>query len=67
MNKKISTPLAIGTVVVLAGVVAGAVLLYPNIFCKPLPVSTLEPTSTSDETAVWKTYRNEDMGFDSKK
>ncbi|MDD2731967.1 MAG: hypothetical protein PHI53_02095 [Candidatus Pacebacteria bacterium] len=62
LNKGISTPLAIGIILVLAVIVAGITLAYQYYY-----VLNQEPTKTSnteiDQTSDWKTYTNVNYRF----
>ncbi|MCK4465705.1 MAG: hypothetical protein KAU83_08335, partial [Bacteroidales bacterium] len=67
-NKKgISSLLGIIIVIVIAVVAIGGVLAYQYLWVpeESEPMVILEPISTpTDETADWKTYRNEEYGFE---
>lgn len=70
LNRGVSTPIAITIIVVLAIILVGGVLAYqywwlPKEEVKPLEIEkqTIIP---KDQTANWKTYRNEEYGFEIK-
>lgn len=71
LNKGISTPLAIGIILILVIIVGGFALWQRAEMTreenKPLPeVQIPEKKEVKDETAGWQTYRNEEYGFEIK-
>ena len=64
-NKKISTLIGILIIVVFALIVGGAIYWYSKEKFETPEVKVSEKTIT-DETANWKTYRNEEYGFEVK-
>ena len=70
MNKKISTPIAIGIILVLAILVGGFTLWQYGEIDKEesnIPEAQLpEKEEVKDETDGWQTYRNEEYGFEVK-
>ncbi len=59
LNQKISTPLAISIIVILAAILVGGIFIYQYRLPK-------EEITETDETANWKTYRNEELGIEFK-
>ena len=67
LNQGVSTPLAIVIVIVLAVLLVGGVLAYQYWWAaKEGETIPSETEGTKDETADWKTYRNEEYGFEIK-
>jgi len=62
MNKKISFPIAI-TITVLCAVVVGGVAVWQYL---SMPKEESLEGALGDETADWKTYRNEEYGYEIK-
>ncbi|MFH1462635.1 MAG: hypothetical protein ABIG08_03015 [bacterium] len=62
MNKKISTPAGI-IIIVLAALLTGGILAWQ---CWWMPEGEKGGEISQDETADWKTYRNEEYGFEFK-
>ena len=68
LNRAISTPIAIIIVIVVGLLTIGGVLAYQYYWQAPeeeISEETPEETPT-DETADWKTYKNEEYGFEIK-
>ena len=66
LNKGISAPIGI-LVIVLAAAIAGAgIFAYQYYWSLEEEVEIPEETQPKDETADWKTYRNEEYGFEIK-
>ena len=71
MNKKVSTPIAI-SIIVLCAFLAGLILIGKYGFFPEKethlskPSEKTEEVVTEDETTDWKTYRNEEYGFEIK-
>ena len=64
LNKAISTPIAIIIVIIVAILAVGAVLVY-QYYWQP-QTAPAPPEPSADETANWKTYRNEEYGYEIK-
>ena len=65
LNKAISTPIAIIIVIIVAILAVGAVVLVYQYYWQP-QTAPAPPEPSADETANWKTYRNEEYGFEIK-
>lgn len=63
MNKKIPFPIAIIIIAALAILVGGVVVWQ---YSRMPEIKVLRKTQLEDETADWKTYRNEEYGFEIK-
>lgn len=62
LNKGIPTTLSIAIIVILAVILVGGILGYQYLWV-PKEIKPLEVEIPKDETATWKTYRNEKYGF----
>lgn len=65
MNKKIPTPIAI-IVVVLCVIIVGGFIAWQYFGIPEEGEKISEEITLEDETADWKTYRNEEYGFEMK-
>ena len=65
MNKKIPTPIAI-IVVVLCVIIVGGFITWQYFGIPEEGEKISEEITLEDETADWKTYRNEEYGFEMK-
>lgn len=65
LDRSISAPIAIIIIVVSAVIVGGGILVYQYKFAPEESEFTLTPPP-KDETADWKTYRNEEYGYEIK-
>ncbi|PIR71990.1 MAG: hypothetical protein COU42_02905 [Candidatus Nealsonbacteria bacterium CG10_big_fil_rev_8_21_14_0_10_36_24] len=66
MNKKISSPIAI--IIILVCAVLAGIIAWQYRFIPEIEISSFTPSKKppKDETVGWKTYRNEDYGFEIK-
>ncbi|MFH1657236.1 MAG: hypothetical protein ABH919_02105 [bacterium] len=62
LNKGISTPIAIAVILLLA-IIVGGIMLWQYSEIEKAGLIELE-SSEENETANWKTYRNEEYGFE---
>ena len=65
LSKGISTPIGI-LIIVLAAIIAGGGILAYQYYWMPEEKYVETPPLVKDETADWKTYRNEEYGFEMK-
>ena len=65
LNKGIATPVALLIVFLVSAIAGGAILAYQHFQITEKEIETPEEV-IKDETADWKTYRNEEYGYEFK-
>lgn len=67
MQKRISTKVGVSIIIAVAIVLFGGALAYSRYANSQFPISNQSPNSSSqNEIAGWKTYRNNEYGFEFK-
>ncbi|OGZ18385.1 MAG: hypothetical protein A2V72_02120 [Candidatus Nealsonbacteria bacterium RBG_13_37_56] len=66
LNKGVSAPIALTIIIVLAVIIGGGIIAYQYYWLPKEEVKKSEIETPKDETSDWKTYSNEEYGFEFK-